>query len=64
MPIMPTCTPRWNRRAASPLDVKIAVPLPYGLALIERDRLVDVVGAQHRQHGAEDLLAVDVHLRR
>ena len=34
MPIMPTWTPRWNRRAASPLEVKIAVPLPYGLALI------------------------------
>src|SRR6266704_4222814 len=34
MPIMPTLTPRWNRRAASPLDVKIAVPFPYGLALI------------------------------
>ena len=33
MPIMPTLTPRWNRRAASPLEVKIAVPLPYGLAL-------------------------------
>ena len=34
MPIIPTWTPRWNRRAASPLEVKIAVPLPYGLALI------------------------------
>ena len=31
---MPTWTPRWKRRAASPLEVKIAVPLPYGLALI------------------------------
>jgi hypothetical protein len=31
---MPTFTPRWNRRAASPLEVKMAVPLPYGLALI------------------------------
>ena len=27
-PIMPTCTPRWKRRAASPLEVKIAVPFP------------------------------------
>ena len=33
MPIMPTVTARWNVRAASPEDVKIAVPLPYGLAL-------------------------------
>ena len=36
MPIIPTFTPRWNRRAASPLDVKIAVPFPYGLALMSR----------------------------
>jgi hypothetical protein len=28
IPIMPTFTPRWNRRAASPLEVKMAVPLP------------------------------------
>jgi hypothetical protein len=28
MPIIPTWTPRWNLRAASPLEVKIAVPLP------------------------------------
>ena len=34
MPIMPTLTPRWNVRAASPEPVKIAVPLPYGLELI------------------------------
>src|SRR5262245_14012673 len=33
-PIMPTVTSRWNRRAASPLAVKTAVPLPYGLALM------------------------------
>src|SRR5580698_9141904 len=33
MPIMPTLTPRWNRRAASPELVKIAVPLPRGLEL-------------------------------
>lgn len=33
MPIMPTLTRRWNRRAASPLPVNRAVPLPYGLAL-------------------------------
>ena len=25
-----------NRRAASPLEVKMAVPLPYGLALTRR----------------------------
>ena len=44
MPIMPTCTPRWNVRAASPLEVKIAVPLPYGLALI---RSIAVVERRH-----------------
>jgi hypothetical protein len=31
---MPTSTSFWNRRAAPPSVVKIAVPLPYGLALI------------------------------
>ena len=34
MPTMPTSTSNWNRRAAPPSLVKIAVPLPYGLALI------------------------------
>ena len=34
MPIMPTSTSCWNRRAAPPSLVKIAVPLPYGLLLI------------------------------
>ena len=33
MPIIPTWTSRWNVRAAWPLEVKIAVPLPYWLAL-------------------------------
>ena len=28
IPTMPTLTPRWNRRAASPDDVNSAVPLP------------------------------------
>src|SRR3954452_20130410 len=28
MPIIPTWAPRWNRRTDSPLEVKIAVPLP------------------------------------
>ena len=28
MPIIPTCTSDWNRRAAPPSLVKIAVPLP------------------------------------
>src|SRR5262245_12853415 len=34
MPIIPTLTPRWKRRAASPLAVKMAVPLLYRLALM------------------------------
>ena len=34
MPIMPTWIWRWKVRAASPLEVKIAVPLAYELALI------------------------------
>ena len=63
MPIMPTWTPRWNGRAASPLEVKIAVPLPYGLALIRSIAASTSSSAQHRQHRPEDLLAVDVHVR-
>jgi hypothetical protein len=39
MPIIPTWTLRWNFSAACPLEVKIAVPLPYGLALIEPFRV-------------------------
>ena len=62
MPIMPTLTPRWNRRAASPLDVKIAVPLPYGFALISAIASSTESAADDREHRAEDLLAVDVHL--
>ena len=61
MPIIPTWTPRWNRGRPRRW-VKIAVPLPYGLALIEVDRLVDGVGADHGEDRAEDLLAVDVHV--
>jgi hypothetical protein len=33
-PTMPTSTSWVNRRAAPPSLVKIAVPLPYGLALM------------------------------
>ena len=33
MPIMPTSTSRWNRRAAPPSLVNSAVPFPYGFAL-------------------------------
>ena len=57
MPTMPTCTSNWNRRAAPPSRVKMAVPLPYGLALIEREALV--VGRATRttdEHRAEDLV--------
>ena len=34
MPIMPTFTSRWKRRAACPLAVKIAVPFAKELLLI------------------------------
>ncbi|CPS02820.1 Uncharacterised protein [Mycobacteroides abscessus subsp. abscessus] len=33
IPTMPTSTSFWNRRAAPPSLVKIAVPFPYGLLL-------------------------------
>ena len=36
MPIIPTWTPRWNVRAASPLDVKIAVPFANEQSLMRR----------------------------
>ena len=62
MPIMPTFTPRWKRRAASPLEVKMAVPLPYGLALTSSMASSTERAVQHRQHRPEDLLAVGVHL--
>ena len=34
MPIIPTCTSFWKRRAAPPSLVKIAVPLPNAPSLI------------------------------
>ena len=34
MPTWPTSMSSWNLRAAAPDCVKIAVPLPFGLALI------------------------------
>ena len=39
MPIMPTCTSFWNRRAAPPSLVKIAVPLPNWPELMSVDGL-------------------------
>jgi len=44
-------SPGWNRRAADPLFVKIAVPLPYGLVVDQRDRLVHRVGTDHESTG-------------
>ena len=64
MPTIPALTSNWNWRAAPPSRVKIAVPLPYGLSLIELERLVVRVDPDDRQHRAEDLVAVAVHLGR
>ena len=48
MPTWPTSMSSWKRRAAAPLWVKIAVPLPFRLALMKLDRLVDVLGRDQR----------------
>src|SRR5699024_12308278 len=47
-PIMPTCTSFSNLRAAPPSFVKIAVPLPYGFALMSsRDRKSTRLNSSH-----------------
>ena len=63
MPIMPTLTPRWNCRAASPLLVKIAVPLPYGLALTSAMASSTVSARSTDSTGPKISSRVDVHLR-
>ena len=64
MPTMPTSTSNWNWRAAPPSRVKMAVPLPYGLALTRSTRLVVGVDAHHAEHRAEDLVVVARHVGR
>ena len=64
MPTMPAWTSNWNWRAAPPSRVKMAVPLPYGLSLTSLTASLVRLDAHDRQHRAEDLVAVGVHVRR
>ena len=62
MPTMPTLTLAANSRAARPLRVKMATPLPYwcllGSAIASSKRF----GADDLQHRAEDFLVVGLHV--
>ena len=60
---MPTCTDCANVRAASPLAVKIAVPLPNSCAFTRSSAASQGRARARRRARAEDLLAVDAHLR-
>jgi hypothetical protein len=63
MPTMPTLTRAANSRAAWPLRVKIATPLPYWCFGGQRERFLEVLRAHDLQHRAEDLVVIAVHLR-
>jgi hypothetical protein len=60
MPTWPTSISSWNLRAAAPLWVKMAVPLPLGLALMN-SMASSMSRFGQAQHGAEDFLVVDAH---
>jgi hypothetical protein len=64
MPTMPTLTRAANSRAAWPLRVKMATPLPYWCLLGSASASSKCLGAHHLQHGAEDLLLVAFHVGR
>ena len=63
MPTMPTLTLAANSRAARPLRVKMATPLPYWWLRRQRQGLLEGLGADDLQHRAEDLLLVGLHGR-
>ena len=62
MPTMPTLTRLANSRAAWPLRVKIATPLPYWCLLGKRERGFKIGRADDLQHGAENLFLVAFHV--
>ena len=61
MPTMPAATRRLNSRAAPPSRVKMEVPLPNSWRSIRPSASSRLPNAQHDEHRAEDLLAVDAH---
>ena len=62
MPTMPTLTRAANSRAARPLRVKMATPLPYWCLLGRATRFLERLGAHDLQHRAEDFLLVGLHV--
>jgi hypothetical protein len=63
MPTMPTLTRAANSRAAWPLRVKIATPLPYW-CLLGSASASSKFSRDDLQHRAEDLFLVAVHVGR
>src|SRR5260370_26363575 len=62
MPIMPALKWCLNCRAAQPLR-EDRRPVAIGAVLADRQRLLQVAGADDREHRAEDLLAGHAHAR-
>ena len=63
MPIMPALKWRLNSRAAQPLRVKMRRAVAVLALPAERQRLVEVAGADDREDRAEDLFAGQTHRR-